>query len=93
MLGLTGLICPLNHKLALDRKANFVLLHIIICGAQILVHQLIITIDDELEKEMSKYSEVDWAEVVKKAIREYLRRREIFEIYNAPIEKALSQKK
>jgi len=58
-----------------------------------LVHQLIIIIDDELEKEMSKYPEVDWTEVVKKTIREYLRRREIFEIYNAPIEKALSKKK
>jgi len=58
-----------------------------------LVHQLIITIDDELKKEMSKYPEVDWNGVVKKAIREYLHRREIFEIYNAPIEKALSQKK
>jgi hypothetical protein len=58
-----------------------------------LVHQLTITIDDELKREMSKHPEVDWNEVVKKAIREYLRRREIFEIYNAPIEKALSQKK
>ena len=55
-----------------------------------LVHQLIITIDDELKKEMSKYPEVDWTEVVKKAIREYLHCREICEIYNAPIEKALS---
>ena len=58
-----------------------------------LVHQLTITIDDELKKEMSKYPEVDWTEVVKKAIREYMHRREIFEIYNAPIEKALSKKK
>jgi len=58
-----------------------------------LVHQLIITIDDELKKEMSKYPKIDWNEVVKKAIREYLHRREIFKIYNAPIEKALSQKK
>jgi hypothetical protein len=58
-----------------------------------LVHQLIITINNELKKEMSRYPEVDWNEVVKKAIREYLHRREIFEIYNAPIEKALSQKK
>jgi len=58
-----------------------------------LVHQLIITIDDELKKEMSKYPEVDWAKVVRKAIKEYIHRREIFEIYNAPIEKALSQKK
>jgi len=42
---------------------------------------------------MSKYPEVDWAEVARKAIREYMCRREIFEIYNAPIEKALSKKK
>jgi hypothetical protein len=58
-----------------------------------LVHQLIITINNELKKEMNRYPEVDWNKVVKKAIREYLHRREIFEIYNAPIEKALSQKK
>jgi hypothetical protein len=58
-----------------------------------LVHQLIVTINNELKKEMSRYPEVDWNEVAKKAIREYLHRREIFEIYNAPIEKALSQKK
>jgi hypothetical protein len=58
-----------------------------------LVHRLIITINNELKKEMSRYPEVDWNEVVKKTIREYLHRREIFEIYNAPIEKALSQKK
>jgi len=58
-----------------------------------LVHQLIITINNELKKEMSRYPDVDWNEVVKKAIREYLHRRENFEIYNAPIEKALSQKK
>jgi hypothetical protein len=58
-----------------------------------LVHQLIITIDNELKKEMSKYPKIYWNEVGKKATREYLHRREIFEIYNAPIEKALSQKK
>ena len=57
----------------------------------ILVHQLTITIDDELKREMSKHPEVDWNEVVKKAIREYLRRREIFEIYNAPIEKEIGR--
>jgi hypothetical protein len=50
-----------------------------------------VVIDDELEREMSKYPEVDWAKVVRKAIKEYIHRREIYEIYNAPIERAMSQ--
>jgi hypothetical protein len=56
-----------------------------------LVRELAVVIDDELEREMSKYPEVDWAKVVRKAIKEYIHRREIYEIYNAPIEKAMSQ--
>jgi len=58
---------------------------------QILVRELAVVIGDELEREMSKYPEVDWAKVVRKAIKEYIRRREIYEIYNAPIERAMSQ--
>lgn len=56
-----------------------------------MVRELTVVIEDELEKEMSRYPEVDWAEVVRKAIKEYIHRREIYEIYNAPIERAMSQ--
>jgi hypothetical protein len=52
-----------------------------------------VDIDYELEKEMSRYPEVDWAEVTRKAIRKYIRCREICEIYTAPIERAMSQEK
>jgi hypothetical protein len=58
-----------------------------------LVRELTITIDDELEKEMSKCPKVDWADVLRKAIRECLNRKEIFELYNASVEKAIQQEK
>jgi hypothetical protein len=58
-----------------------------------LVRKLKIIVDDELEKEMSRYADVNWAEVIKKGIREYIRNREIREMYTAPIDRALSQEK
>mgnify|MGYP001126565309 CR=1 FL=1 len=58
-----------------------------------MARKLIVTVDDELEKEMGKYPEVDWAEVTRKAIGEYIHCREICEIYNAPIKKAMLQEK
>jgi len=56
-----------------------------------LIRELTVVIDNELEKEMSKYPEVDWAKVVRKAIKEYIHLREIYEMNNAPIERAMSQ--
>jgi hypothetical protein len=50
-------------------------------------------VDDELEKEMSKYPDVDWAEVTRQAIRTYIHNREIREMYTAPIERAILQDK
>ena len=93
VLGLTRLTCAHNYELARDRKTNFVLLHIINAEMQRLVRELIVDIDYELEKEMSRYPEADWTEVTRKAIRKYIRCREICEIYTAPIERAMSQEK
>jgi len=58
-----------------------------------LARELIVTIDDELDKEMSKYPEVDWIEAVRKSLRDCIRRKEIVEIYTAPVEKAMLQEK
>jgi hypothetical protein len=58
-----------------------------------LVRELTVSIDGELEKEMSEYPEVDWAEVIRNAIRRYIRCRGISEMYTAPIERALAQEK
>jgi hypothetical protein len=58
-----------------------------------LTRKLIIPIDGELEKEMSKYPEVDWVDAVRKSLRECIRRKEIAEMYNAPVERAMLQEK
>jgi len=58
-----------------------------------LVRELTVTIDDELEKDMSKCPETDWADVIRKAIKECLKRKEISEMYTAPVEKAIQQEK
>ena len=58
-----------------------------------MARELIVTIDDELDKEMSKYPEVDWIEAVRKSLRDCIRRKEIVEIYTAPVEKAMLQEK
>lgn len=58
-----------------------------------MVCELTLRIDAELEKEMSEYPEVDWAEVIRNAIRKYVPCRGIAEMYTAPIERALVQEK
>jgi len=58
-----------------------------------LARELIVAIDDELEKEMSKYPEVDWVEVIRKLLRDCIRRKEIAEMYTAPVERAMRQEK
>ena len=50
-----------------------------------MVRKLKVTVDDELEKEMSRYLDVDWAEVIRKGLRGYIRNRDIREVYTAPI--------
>ncbi len=56
-----------------------------------MVRELTITIDDELEKEMSKCPQIDWAVVLRKAIKDCLKRKEISEVYTAPVETAIKQ--
>ena len=56
-----------------------------------MARRLTIAVDDELEKEMSRYPDVKWAEVIRKGIRGYIRNRDIREMYTAPIDRALSQ--
>jgi hypothetical protein len=58
-----------------------------------LVHELVVTIDDELEKEMSKYPETDWVEIIRKLLRECIRCKEIARMYTAPVERATLQEK
>ena len=56
-----------------------------------MVRELTVVIDDELEKEMSRYPKVDWAEVVRKEIRKWIARRDIFKIYDDAVESALAK--
>lgn len=58
-----------------------------------MVCKLTVTIDDEIEKAMSKCPEIDWSDIIRKAIKECLHRKEISEIYTIPVEKALTQEK
>jgi hypothetical protein len=50
---------------------------------------LTVILDEELEKEMSKYPKIDWSEVARKALKECIRRKEIAEMYLEPVERAL----
>jgi len=56
-----------------------------------LVRKLIVHINDELEKEMNAYPEVDWVEVAIKAIRDCIRDRENCKFYHTIIDRAMSQ--
>jgi len=56
-----------------------------------LVRKLIVSIDDELEKEMSAHPEMDWAAVALKAIRSCISGREICKFYDTVVERAILQ--
>jgi hypothetical protein len=58
-----------------------------------LVRRLIVHIDDDLEKEMRAYPEVDWAAVAAKAIRSCISGREICKFYDTVVERAILQDK
>ena len=58
-----------------------------------MTRELIVTIDDELEREMGKYPDVDWIETIRTSLRECIRRKEICEMYTAPVERAMLQEK
>jgi hypothetical protein len=52
-----------------------------------------VTIDDELERDMSKYPEVDWIDTIRKLLRDCIPRKEISKIYTAAAERAMLQEK
>jgi hypothetical protein len=54
-----------------------------------LVRKLIVLIDNDLEKEMSAYPEVDWVAVVIKAIRNCISARENCRFYETIVERAI----
>jgi hypothetical protein len=56
-----------------------------------LARRLIVHIDDDLEKEMRAYPEVDWAAVATKAIRSYINGREICKFHDTVVERAILQ--
>jgi hypothetical protein len=58
-----------------------------------LVRKLIVPIDDELEKEMSAFPEVDWVEVAIKAIRNCIRGRENCKFLHTLVDRAMSQER
>ena len=58
-----------------------------------MVRKLIVLIDDELEKEMSAFSEVDWIEVAIQAIRNCIRDREKCKFYHTIIDRTMSQER
>ena len=58
-----------------------------------MTRQLIVTIDDELEKEMGKYPDVDWNEAAQKLLRQCMHRKQMTEMYTAPVERALQEEK
>lgn len=60
-------------------------------GFDSLVRRLIVHIDDELEKEMRAYPEVDWAAIAIKAIRSCISGREICKFYDTIVERAILQ--
>jgi hypothetical protein len=65
----------------LDRKTNFVLSHIIKLEMCNLARELIVTIDDESEKDMSRYPEVDWIDTIRKLLRDCITRKEISNVH------------
>jgi hypothetical protein len=75
------------------RKTNFVLLHTISLEMAKLARELIVTIDDELEREMGKYPEVDWSDTIRKLLTDCIYRKEISEIYTGAVERAMLQEK
>jgi hypothetical protein len=58
-----------------------------------LARELIVVIDDELEREMRKYPEVDWIDIIHKSLRECIHRKEIAKVYTAAVERAMLQEK
>jgi hypothetical protein len=58
-----------------------------------LARELIVTIVDELERDMSKYPEVDWIDTIRKLLRDCICRKEIAEMCTVAVERAMLQEK
>ena len=58
-----------------------------------MARELTVSIDSELERQMSEYPELEWEKVIRKAIVDCIHCREISEIYTVPIDRALAQEK
>jgi hypothetical protein len=58
-----------------------------------LVRKLTVHINDELEKEMSAFPEVDWVEVTIQAIRNCIRAREKCRFYHTVVDRAMAQER
>ena len=58
-----------------------------------MMRELVVTTDDELERAMNKYPEMDWVETIRKSLREWIRHKEISEMYTVPVERAMLQEK
>lgn len=56
-----------------------------------LTRRLTVHIDDDLEKEMRAYPEIDWAAVAIKAIRNCISGRGICKLYDTVVERAILQ--
>lgn len=71
--------------------ANAVFAHALVISMEFgsLVRKLIVHIDNDLEKEMSAYPEVDWTAVVLKAIRNCISARENYRFYETIVERAI----
>ena len=52
-----------------------------------MARELLVSIDDELDKEMSKYPGVDWSDAVRELLRACICRKEIAEMYTEAVEK------
>ena len=72
-----------------DRKTNFVLLHIINLEMDKLARELIVTINDELER----YEQLPRSRLDRKLLRDCIRRKEISEMYTGAVERAMLQEK
>lgn len=58
-----------------------------------MTRQLIVIIDDELEKEMSKYPDVNWSETAQKLLRQGVKRKQVTQMYTTIVDRALQDEK
>ncbi len=57
-----------------------------------MVRNLTIRIDDETSKKMDKYSEVNWSQVAREAIKKYVASRESLKRHDAAVKAHMTRK-